>query len=34
MDLDQEKFFSGAKEMLNGVLAFWNGLNADRLKRA
>jgi hypothetical protein len=33
MDLDQEKFFTGAKEMLNGVLAFWNGLNQDRLKR-
>jgi len=33
MDLDQDKFFIGAKEMLNGVLAFWNGLNNDRLKR-
>lgn len=33
MELDEEKFFRGAKEMLNGVLAFWNGLNEDRLKR-
>lgn len=33
MDLDEEKFFQGAAEMLNGVLVFWKGLNEDRLKR-
>jgi len=33
MELDEAKFFQGAREMLNGVLAFWNGLNEDRLKR-
>ena len=33
MDLDEEKFFAGGKEMLNGVLAFWNGLNEDRVQR-
>ncbi len=33
MDLDEEKFFRGAKEMLDGVKVFWDGLNADRLKR-
>jgi len=30
---DENKFINGAKEMLNGVLAFWRGLNEDRLKR-
>lgn len=33
MDLDEEKFFSGAKEMLHGVNTFWKGLDQDRLKR-
>jgi hypothetical protein len=32
-ELDEGKFISGAKEMLNGVLAFWKGLNEDRLRR-
>lgn len=31
MELNEEKFFQGGKEMLAGVLAFWNGLNQDRL---
>jgi len=33
MDLDEHKFIQGGREMLDGVLAFWNGLNQDRLKR-
>lgn len=33
MDLNEDKFFQGANEMLNGVKAFWDGLNQDRLKR-
>lgn len=33
MELDEDKFIEGGKEMLDGVLAFWNGLNEDRLKR-
>jgi hypothetical protein len=33
MELDEEKFFIGAKEMLHGVNTFWKGLNQDRLKR-
>jgi hypothetical protein len=28
---DQEKFLAGAREMLDGVKAFWDGLEADRL---
>ncbi len=32
-DVDEDKFLKSGKEMLNGVLAFWNGLNEDRLKR-
>lgn len=32
--VDIDKFIESGKEMLNGVLAFWNGLNEDRLKRA
>ena len=28
---DEEKFLSGGREMLKGVLAFWNGLNENRL---
>ncbi len=32
-DVDESKFIEGGIEMLNGVLAFWNGLNADRLIR-
>jgi len=34
MELNEEKFFQAAREMLNGVEAFWVGLNEDRLKRA
>jgi hypothetical protein len=30
-DFDEEKFVSGAAEMLDGVKAFWDGLEADRL---
>lgn len=33
MEVDEDKFFDGGREMLNGVLAFWKGLNEDRLKR-
>jgi hypothetical protein len=31
MDLNEEKFFVGAKEMLEGVHAFWKGLDRERL---
>lgn len=30
-DFDEEKFLAGAREMLEGVKAFWDGLEADRL---
>ena len=30
-DFDEEKFLAGAAEMLDGVMAFWDGLEADRL---
>ncbi len=33
-DVDADRFIKGGVEMLNGVLAFWNGLDADRLNRA
>ncbi len=33
MELNEEKFIFGARQMLDGMLAFWNGLNQDRLKR-
>jgi pyrroloquinoline quinone (PQQ) biosynthesis protein C len=33
MDLDQDKFIQAGKEMLNGVNAFWKGLDQDRKKR-
>ncbi len=33
-DVDADGFIRGGVEMLNGVLAFWNGLDADRLARA
>lgn len=33
MEVDEDKFFEGGKEMLNGVLAFWKGLNEDRSRR-
>ena len=33
MDLDQEKFIQAGKEMLDGVNAFWKGLDEDRKKR-
>ncbi len=32
-DVDADKFISGGVEMLDGVLTFWNGLDADRLVR-
>ena len=30
-DFDEDKFLAGAADMLDGVKAFWNGLEADRL---
>lgn len=33
LEVDEEKFFQGGKEMLEGVNAFWKGLNEDRLRR-
>jgi hypothetical protein len=33
IDIDENKFFAGAAEMLAGVQAFWEGLNQDRLKK-
>jgi len=33
-DFDEEKFLQGAREMLDGVKAFWDGLNARRLEAA
>ena len=30
-EFDEEKFLTGASEMLEGVKAFWDGLEADRL---
>lgn len=32
-EVDEERFLSGGKEMLDGVLAFWKGLDADRKAR-
>lgn len=32
-DLDVEKFFQGGREMLDGVLAFWTGLNANHREK-
>ena len=32
-DVLEDKFIKGGVEMLDGVLAFWNGLNANRLSR-
>jgi len=31
LDFDEEKFLTGAKTMLDGVKAFWDGLEADRV---
>jgi hypothetical protein len=31
-DFDQQKFLQGAREMLDGVKAFWDGLNEGRLQ--
>ena len=31
---DEERFLQGAREMLDGVKAFWDGLEADRLARS
>jgi hypothetical protein len=33
-EVDEDKFVRGGVEMLDGVLAFWNGLNQDRLPAA
>ncbi len=33
MELNEDKFIQGGKEMLNGVLAFWKGLDQDRKRR-
>jgi len=33
IDLNEDKFIQGGKDMLGGVLAFWDGLNQDRLRR-
>jgi len=30
MDVNEDKFFQGAREMLDGVHAFWKGLDQDR----
>jgi predicted lipid-binding transport protein (Tim44 family) len=30
---DEEKFLAGAREMLDGVKAFWDGLESDRQAR-
>ncbi len=32
-EMDEDKFIRGGVEMLDGVLAFWKGLNEDRLNR-
>ena len=32
-DFDRAKFFQGGREILEGVAAFWEGLNQDRLNR-
>jgi hypothetical protein len=32
-ELDENKFIRGGVDMLDGVQAFWNGLNADRMSR-
>lgn len=32
MEVDEDRFIEGAKEMLHGVKAFWDGLNEDRLR--
>ena len=31
-DFDEDRFLAGAAEMLDGVKAFWDGLEADRLR--
>jgi pyrroloquinoline quinone (PQQ) biosynthesis protein C len=31
--VDEDRFIKGGVEMLDGVIAFWNGLNSDRLAR-
>jgi hypothetical protein len=31
--VDENKVIKGGVEMLDGVTAFWNGLNSDRLAR-
>jgi hypothetical protein len=33
IDIDENKFISGGQKMLDGVQAFWVGLNEDRLRR-
>jgi hypothetical protein len=32
-DIDEERFIQGGVKMLDGVLAFWNGLNEERTAR-
>ncbi|MDQ1532869.1 MAG: hypothetical protein QOF28_630 [Actinomycetota bacterium] len=33
-DFDEDRFLTGAREMLDGVAAFWDGLESDRTSRA
>ncbi len=33
MDLNEDKFIQSGRDMLDGVNAFWKGLNEDRLRR-
>jgi pyrroloquinoline quinone (PQQ) biosynthesis protein C len=33
-DFDESRFLTGAREMLDGVAAFWDGLDADRTRGA
>ncbi len=30
---DREKFFQGGREILEGVAAFWDGLESDRVNK-
>jgi hypothetical protein len=33
-EFDEEKFLEGGRRMLDGVQAFWNGLNEQRIAAA
>jgi len=33
-DFDEEKFLQGGRDMLDGVQAFWTGLNEQRIAGA